>query len=107
MAQEGRRRQPTPEELARWQEQDRQFRLEIMPPQVDTQGIERQCVLCRGVLNPLHNPNYDGTVGGYCSKLCRRAHEKKLMAEGMNATDATIEIDKFEDWKPLKHSAVV
>lgn len=109
MGNEGKvRRGPTPEELAAWQEQDRLWRLEIFPPQIDTQGIDRQCVLCRGILNPLSNQNYDGSVGGYCNKLCRRAHEKKLMdTDNMSPEEASIEVDKYEDWKPLKHSPVL
>ena len=78
-----------------------------MPPQVDTQGIDRQCVLCRRILNPLSNRDYDGSVGGYCNKLCRRAHEKKLMDEGVSPDEASVEIDKYENWKPMQHSPVL
>jgi len=100
-------RPPTPEEIAEFQEMDRQWRLEYMPPQVDVNGMERVCVHCRGILNPIHNRNYDGAVGGFCNKLCAADYETKMMKEGMSAEDAMNELDKYEDWKPKKHSVVV
>ena len=87
-------RKLTPEEMAQFQEADRQWRLEYMPPQVDVNGMERQCVHCKSVLNPLHNRNYDGSTGGFCGKLCRKGYE------------ADVEIEKYENWKPKKHSPV-
>lgn len=96
------------EEIAQFQEADRQYRLELMPPQVDVNGIERQCVYCQSVLNPIRNRHYDGAVGGFCNKLCMKGYEKKLLMSGeMTAEDAENEIDKYEDWKPRKHSPIV
>lgn len=100
-------RQVSPEQLAKFQEADRQWRLEFMPPQVDTSGIERVCVHCKSILNPLHNPNYDGSTGGFCSKLCAKDYERKLIADGMDIKDVWNEVDKYEDWKPKKHSPVL
>ena len=105
--QQGQQRVPTPEEVAQWQEMDRQWRLEWMPPQVDMNGMERQCVYCKQILNPIHNRNYDGAVGGFCNKLCSKDYEKKMMISGMTVDDATIEVEKYEDWKPKKHSPIV
>ena len=102
-----RQRQLTADEMAQLQEVDRQWRLEFMPAQVDVNGLERLCVFCRSNLNPIHNRNFDGSVGGYCNKLCIKEHERKLLSEGVSVTDATIEIEKYEDWKPRKHSPVV
>jgi len=100
-------RQVTPEQMAEFQEMDRQWRLEFMPPQVDVNGVERMCVYCKSVLNPIHNSNYDGSVGGFCNKLCAMEYENKMMREGIGAVDAGNEVDKYEDWKPKKHSPVV
>ena len=98
----------SPEEMAEMQEMDRQWRLEYMPPQLDVNGMERQCVFCRSVLNPIHNRNYDGCVGGFCNKLCRKDYERKLLSDGkMTVDDATNEVDKYEDWRPKRHSVVV
>ncbi len=97
----------SPEQVAQLQEEDRQWRLEFMPPQVDINGVERVCVLCHGILNPLHNRNYDGAVGGYCNKLCMKEHERKLMLGGMSPGEADLEISKYEDWRPKRHSPVV
>jgi hypothetical protein len=33
-------------------------------------------------------------------------YEKKLMLDGMNMTDAGNEVEKYEDWKPKKHSPI-
>jgi len=105
---EGRQqRQPTPEEMAQWQEADRQWRLEWMPSQVDVNGVERVCVYCRSVLNPIHNRNYDGTIGGFCNKLCAMEHEDKMMEEGMSEGDAAIEVEKYEGWKPKRQTVAV
>jgi hypothetical protein len=100
-------RQVTPEQMVEMQEMDRQWRLEFMSPQVDTNGMDRLCVQCRSPLHPWHNQNYDGSVGGFCNKLCRHGYERKLMLEGMSLTDTCIEVDKYEDWKPKKHSPIV
>jgi hypothetical protein len=97
----------SPEQIARMQEEDRQIRLEFFPPQVDTNGLERQCVFCKEVLHPLHNRNYDGCVGGYCNKLCRKGHERQLMLGGMGGDEVEMEISKYEDWRPIRHSDVV
>jgi hypothetical protein len=99
-------RQVSPEQMAELQEMDRQWRLECMPPQVDVNGMERQCVYCKSVLNPIHNQNYDGSTGGFCSKLCRKSCEKKLIEGGISVDDATNEVDKYEDWRPKKHSPI-
>lgn len=100
-------RPPTPEEVAQFQEMDRQWRLEWMPPQVDVNGMERVCVYCHSILNPLHNRNYDGSTGGFCNKLCRHDYEGKMVVGGMSLGDAENETEKYEDWKPKKHSPVV
>lgn len=97
----------SPEMLARLQEEDRQWRLQYMPPQLDINGVERLCVFCHSPLHPLHNRNYDGTTGGFCNKLCARYYEKKMMEDGMGIEGATNERDKYEDWKPKRHSEVV
>lgn len=102
-----RQERVSPEQMAEMQRMDREFRLEIMPPQVDVNGIERVCVLCRSILHPLHNRNYDGSVGGFCNKLCAADYETKCMKEGMSSEDAANEVDKYEDWKPKRHSPVV
>jgi len=99
-------RQVTAEQVAEFQEMDRQWRLEFMPPQVDINGVERLCVHCHSPLHPWHNQNYDGSTGGFCNKLCRHSYEKKLMLDGMNMTDAGNEVEKYEDWKPKKHSPI-
>jgi len=101
-------RQVTAEQMAEMQEMDRQWRLEFMPSQVDVNGMERLCVQCRSPLHPWHNQNYDGSTGGFCNKLCRKEYERKLLSDGsMTISDAEMEIEKYEDWKPKKHSAVV
>ncbi|MCJ7828215.1 MAG: hypothetical protein MUP81_00545 [Dehalococcoidia bacterium] len=103
-----RQRMPTPEEVAQFQEADRQWRLEFMPPQVDVNGMERVCVLCKAVLNPIHNRNYDGSVGGFCNKLCSKEMERALLKDGkVSVEEAELEIGKYEDWKPKKHSPVL
>jgi len=104
--QPGQMQRLSPEQVAEMQEMDRQWRLEFMPPQVDTQGIERVCVLCHSILNPIHNRNYDGGIGGFCNKLCAADYETKMMKEGMSVGDATIEVEKYEDWKSKKHSPI-
>jgi len=102
------RQGPSPEQLARLQEEDRQWRMGYFPPQRDTEGIDRQCVFCKAVLNPLMNRNYDATAGGYCNRLCMKEHERKLMYdEGMSSEEASVELDKYENWKPRRHSQVV
>jgi hypothetical protein len=97
----------SPEEVAELQEMDRQWRLNYMPPQLDVNGIERVCVLCHSVLNPLHNRNYDATVGGFCNKLCAKKFERKCVSEGMTMQEADVEVGKCEEWKPVRHSPVV
>ena len=100
-------RQVTPEQIAEMQEIDRQWRLEFMPPQLDMNGMERLCVQCHSPLHPIHNRDYDGSVGGFCNRLCMKEYEQKLARDGsMSASDVEIEIDKYEDWKPKKHSLV-
>ena len=104
-----RRPQPiqvTPEQMAKMQEMDRQWRLEWMPPQVDVNGMERVCVLCHAVLSPVHNRNYDGSVGGFCNKLCAHDYGRKMQREGMTVVDAENEVEKYDDWKPTKHSPI-
>jgi len=101
-------RQVTAEQIAEFQEMDRQWRLEFMSPQVDVNGVERLCVQCRSPLHPWHNQNYDGSVGGFCNKLCMKGYERKMMGDGsMSGNDAEMEISKYEDWKPKRHSLVV
>ena len=100
-------RQVSPEQVAQFQEMDRQWRLEFMSPQVDVNGMERLCVHCHSPLHPWHSQNYDGSVGGFCNKLCMKDYERKLISGGMSVGDADVEISKYEDWKPKKHSAVV
>lgn len=97
----------TAEQMEMMREMERQMKLEMMPPQVDMNGMERQCVFCHGILNPLRNSNYDGSTGGFCSKLCAADYEKRLMIEGMGEGDAAIEVDKYEEWRPKRHSQVV
>ena len=105
-----RRPQPrkvTSEQIAEFQEIDRQWRLEFIPPQLDINGVERMCVQCRSPLHPWHNQNYDGSVGGFCNKLCMKEYEKKLNSDGaMSVRDADMEIEKYEDWRPKKHSPI-
>ena len=98
---------PTPDEIAQFQEADRQWRLEYMPSQVDVNGMDRVCVYCKSILNPIHNKDYDGSVGGFCNKLCAHDYDKKMQRDGMSIEDAGNEVDKYEDWKPKKHSAIV
>jgi hypothetical protein len=100
-------RMPTAEEIAEFQRMDREMRMEWMPPQVDVNGVERQCILCHSILHPIHNRGYDGSVGGFCSKLCRKDYERKLSLEGMSMSDVEMEVEKYEDWKPKKHSPVI
>jgi len=91
----------TSDEVAALQEADREWRMAWMPPQIDEEGKVRVCVQCHSYLHPLHNKDYDASVGGYCNKLCRRAQEKKLMYEdGMTPQEASDEIDKCEAYKP-------
>jgi len=100
-------RQVTPKQMAEFQEMDRQWRLEFMPPQLDINGVERLCVHCHSPLHPWHSQNYDGSVGGFCNKLCMKNYERKLISDGsIGASDAEMEIEKYEDWKPKKHSPV-
>jgi hypothetical protein len=99
--------QISPEQMAELQEMDRQWRLEFMPPQVDVNGMERLCVHCHSTLNPIHNHNYDGSTGGFCNKLCAADYETKCIKDGMSMEDAGVEVDKYEDWKPKRHSPVV
>ena len=107
MGNERQPRQLTKEEIAEYQEQDRQWRLTYMPPQQDINGIDRVCIHCQSPLHPLRNRKYDATTGGFCDKLCAKDYEQKLMKDGMSAEDAGVEIDKYEDWKPKKHSPVI
>ena len=100
-------RQVSPEQMAEMQEMDRQWRLEFMPPQVDINGVDRVCMQCHSCLNPIHNRDYDGSVGGFCNKLCAADYETKCIKEGMSMGDAGNEVDKYEDWKPKRHSPVV
>ena len=105
--QQRQQRIPTPEEMAEFQRMDREFKMQVMPPQIDLNGMERICVECHSVLHPIHNRNYDGTTGGFCNKLCAKSHERKKMGEGMTASEADVEVGKYEDWKPKKHSPVL
>ena len=100
-------RRASPEEMAQMQEDNRQYKLINCPPQLDTQGTTRVCMFCKSFLHPIHNANYDGTVGGYCNKLCRKDHEHKLVDEGMTNADAVLETEKYEDYKPKQLSPVV
>lgn len=100
-------RRLTPEEIAEIQEQDRQWRMEVMPPQVDINGVERLCIMCHSPLHPWHNRNYDGSVGGFCSKLCMKEFERKCALEGMGASDVDVAVDNYEEWRPKKHSPVL
>ena len=107
MGNERQARRVSPKETAQLQEMDRQWILEFMPPQRDVNGMDRVCVLCHSLLNPIYNHNYDGTVGGFCNKLCRHDFERKMMLEGMSIEEADLESGKYEDWKPKKHALVV
>ena len=110
MGSEREQRQPrplSPEEVAEMQELDRQWRLQYMPPQRDVNGVERVCVLCHSILNPIHNRNYDATVGGFCNKLCAKEFERKCVSEGMTVGEADVEASKYEEWRPVRHSPVV
>lgn len=96
-------RRLTPEEAGRMQAQFRQMRLESFPPQLDPDGGATQCVNCRGILHPLENNNYDGSVGGFCNKLCAKAYEKKLInTDNFSPQEASDEVDKYESLKPQK-----
>jgi hypothetical protein len=97
----------SPEQMAQLQEEERQVRLEIMQPQVDINGVDRVCMHCRRTLNPIHNPNYDGSTGGFCNMLCAKAFEVKQIEDGMSEEEAGNEREKYEDWKPKRHSPVV
>jgi hypothetical protein len=106
--QQGQMQRLSPEQVAEMQEMDRQWRLEFMPPQVDVNGMERVCMQCHSPLHPWHNQNYDGSTGGFCNKLCMKAFEGKLLLDGkMSIGEATNEVEKYEDWKPKRHSPIV
>ena len=101
-------RQPTAEEIAAFHAIDKECRLAWFPPQLDEEGKIRACAQCHGSLHPLHNREYDASVGGYCNKLCRRVTEKRLMNEdGMLPSEASMEVDKLEGYKPKKVVAEV
>jgi len=103
MAQGQAARRPSPEEIASFQEEDRQVRLQYFPPQFAPNGEPMLCVSCGGVLNPIHNRNFDGGTGGFCNKLCRKDYEKKLMNdEDFSVDEAGHEVDKYESYRKEK-----
>ena len=98
MAQQQRRL--SPEELAQLQEQDRQIRLEMFPPQNAPNGELMLCVFCSSPLHPLHNPNFTNGIGGFCNKLCAKAMDRKLInEENYTPEEASNEIDKYESYR--------
>lgn len=103
----GEGQRPSPEQIVEFERMDREFRMREMPPQVDREGLERVCISCKSVLHPLHNRNYDATVGGFCNKLCMKDYERKLRVEGTSVVDADIEVSKYEDWKPMTQTAMI
>lgn len=105
----GNGRQPmrvSPEQLAQIQEEMRQLKLMDSPPQVDLNGVDRLCVMCKSALHPWHNSGYDGSIGGFCNKLCAKEFERKMQSEGMSVGEADVEVSKYEEWKPKRHSPV-
>lgn len=104
MGEQGRRL--SPEEVLKLQEMDKVWRVENMPPQVDIEGLERICIMCKQPLHPLMNREYDGSTGGFCNKLCRKDMERKMILDGKTLDDIDKELEKFESWKPKKLAVV-
>lgn len=97
----------TPQQVEEIRDMNKQLRLEDSPPQLDVSGVERLCVCCKAPLHPSMSREYSGTVGGFCDKLCRKDYERKLMVGGMSMSEASDEIEKYEEWKPKRHLSVV
>lgn len=107
MGQENKRR-ITPEQMAAAAEANRQWMLAYMPPQVSAAGEELVCVYCQSLLHPIHNRRYDGTVGGFCNKLCAKEYEQRLMCEqDITPEEASLEVDMFENWKRKRNMDVI